>query len=224
MKILSIQIGPTVEVPPTGTEAWWDKPWETGFYKAAASGPQWLGYLGLRGDDQADRKNHGGVDKAVCVYPGEHYETWRTQPDLAAMSGGAFGENFTTAGLREADVCVGDIFTVGGARVQVSQPREPCWKLSRRWRVKDLTAQVERTGRTGFYFRVLSHGPVEAGDPFTLVARPFPELTVAWCNEVMHHRKGDAAAARTLAECPALAASWKDGLWLRAEALDRTAT
>ncbi|MCW0217176.1 MAG: MOSC domain-containing protein, partial [Prosthecobacter sp.] len=97
----------------------------------------------------------------------------------------------------------------------VSQPRQPCWKLARRWQVKDLTAQVERTGYTGFYFRVKKHGWVEAGQDLHLIERTFPQWSIALANEIMHHRRADHEAARELAECPLLSASWKDGLWAR---------
>ena len=215
--LLSIQLSVVTEIAATGSDAWWDKAWTTSFYKRPVAGKLWLGYEGLRGDQQADRRYHGGVDKAVCVYAAEHYPAWRETLALPEMAHGAFGENFTVQGLTETEVCIGDVFRIGSARVQVSQPRQPCWKLARRWRIKDLTAQVEQNGRTGFYFRVLQHGWVEAGELFERLERPFPRFTIAHANEVMHHREDDYAAAAELASCPLLSASWKDGLWLRAE-------
>lgn len=215
--LLSIQVSDVTEVCATGSDAWWDKAWTTGFYKRPVRGRVWLGYQGVRGDQQADRRYHGGADKAVCVYAAEHYPVWRETLQLPELAPGAFGENFTVQGLLETGVCIGDAFQIGAARVQVSQPRQPCWKLARRWRIKDLTAQVEQNGKTGFYFRVLQHGWVEAGERFELLERPFPALTIAHANEVMHHRKEDFTTARELAACPLLSASWKDSLWLRAE-------
>ncbi|MBN8248032.1 MAG: MOSC domain-containing protein [Verrucomicrobia bacterium] len=209
----SLQVAAVAEVPAAGTDAWWDKPWSTGFFKRAVSGPVWLGYEGLRGDQQADRRNHGGVDKAVCVYAAEHYPDWREALGLPAMEHGAFGENFTVEGMTESTVCVGDVYQVGRARVEVSQPRQPCWKLCRRWRIRDLAAQVERTGRTGFYLRVLEHGWVESGCRIELLARPFPELSIEHAHRVRHQRPPEVAAVRQLAECPALSGSWKDTLW-----------
>ena len=152
-------------VTPQGSGEWWDKEWRTGFHKEAREGPCWLGYQGFRGDEVADTRYHGGVDKAVCVYPAEHYPFWNGVPGMAAAGPGGFGENLTTEGLLEEEVCIGDIHALGEALVQVSQPRQPCWKLARRWRVKDLALQVERTGRTGFYFRVLRHGEVVGHSP-----------------------------------------------------------
>ena len=192
-----------------------DQTWSTAFRKIARNGPVWLGYQGFQGDEQADRKNHGGVDKAVCVYAATHYPGWREELGLADLSFGAFGENLTVEGLDEANVCVGDILDVGGARIQVSQPRQPCWKLARNARIDDLAARVERTGRTGFYFRVLRHGAVAAGDALTRLERPHPEWTIARCNHVQYHARDDRDAARALAGCPALSGSWKDRLWAR---------
>ncbi len=215
MQLLSLQIGAAANVAAQGSDAWWDKEWHTSFYKQSTAGRQWLGYEGLRNDEQADRKNHGGVDRAVCVYASDHYPWWQQTLSLAAMPFGAFGENFTTAGLVEDQVCIGDVFSVGEALVQVSQPRQPCWKLARRWQVKDLAAQVERTGLTGYYFRVLRHGFVVAGDDFTLEERLFPAWTIRRCHEIMYHEKEDIGAARELSLCPALSGVWKDSLWAR---------
>lgn len=209
------------EIVAEGSSEWWDKPWRTGFRKESQTEPCWLDVEGLLGDEQADRENHGGPDKAVCVYPGEHYAEWQTIDGLSEVAAGAFGENFTSRGLFEESACVGDIFTVGAARVQISQPRQPCWKLARRWRVKDLALQVERTGRTGFYLRVLQTGLVAPGDRLRMQERLHPEWTIARCNEVMHHRKQDAALAGALAACPALSASWRRSLAARAQQPDQ---
>lgn len=215
--VVALNIGHVSEITPEGSGEWWDKDWQTGFYKEPQSAPSWLGYEGFRGDEQADRRHHGGVDKAVCVYPDQHYAYWRCVLRLDELPHGAFGENITLSDLAEEHVCIGDIFNLGEARVQVSQPRQPCWKLARRWRIKDLTARVEQAGFTGFYFRVLHHGHVSMGDTLVLQQRSFPQWTIARCNEIMHHQKADAEAARLLSECPLLSASWKDGLWSRSQ-------
>lgn len=224
MVVLALHTGSAAEIPGGESGEWWDKAWRTGMYKAPRTEPEWLGYGGFRSDEQADPRYHGGVDKAACVYPSEHYGHWKDLPELHGAGPGAFGENLTTRGLLEESVCVGDIYALGEALVQVSQPRQPCWKLARRWRVKDLALQVERTGRTGFYFRVLRHGHVQAGDVLSLVSRVHPCWTIARCNRLMHHEKGDLEAARQLAACPELSGSWKDSLWARCEARERDAS
>jgi MOSC domain-containing protein YiiM len=113
-------------------------------------------------------------------------------------------------------VCIGDIFRVGGVLVQITQPRSPCWKLARHWRIKDLAVRVEQTGRTGWYFRVLETGKVAAPAEFELVERRYPQWTVAEANAIMHHRNDDWAAAAALASCSALSASWQMSLKKRA--------
>lgn len=189
-----------------------DRPRLSGIYKAAVAGPVRLGATNLAGDAQADRVNHGGPDKAVNAYAADHYAAWRAELGLPDFSHGAFGENFTIAGLTEDDVCIGDTYAIGAARVQVSQPRVPCWKLARRWGLRDLTALVARSGRTGWYFRVLAEGDVAAGLPVILLDRPFPQWTIAHANAVMHRRDGGRGGAADLAACPLLADAWREAL------------
>ena len=216
MELLSIQVGlPRTVGRPDATDPI-DKSWTTGIFKEPVAGPVRLGASNLVGDGQADLQNHGGPEKAVNVYPAEHYPYWASDLCLPVLPHGAFGENFTTAGADEASVCIGDIYAVGTALVQVSQPRQPCWKLARRWRVKDLALRVQQAGRTGWYFRVLREGDIEAGMLLVLHERPHPEWTVAAANAVMHHRKADLEATRALAACSALSVRWRESLSRRA--------
>ncbi len=200
-----------------GTGAWWDKSWESGIFKEPVNNPVWLSYEGLDGDGQADLKHHGGPDKAVCVYPAPHYAHWQAQPDLAHMPFGGFGENITLGGATEDQLCMGDRFEFAEALLEISQPRQPCWKLANRWRVRDLKEQAEQTGLTGFYFRVIRHGWLAPGETGVLRERPWPQWMLAECNAIMHHRPEDRAAALRLSECPQLSASWKDKLFGRAQ-------
>jgi MOSC domain-containing protein YiiM len=212
--IISLRVGRPREV---GADDPAGKPWTTASFKHAFEGPVWLGETNLAGDEQADLRVHGGPDKAVCAYPATHYPYWRRELGLSddEFAYGAFGENWTLSSVAEPEVCIGDVLTVGGARVQVSQPRGPCWKLARRWGVKDLAVRVQERGYTGWYFRVLDEGEVAAGMPLVLVDRPYPQWTVARANEVMYHVRDDLKAAAALAACPALATSWKLSLGKR---------
>ena len=211
-KILSIQVGLPKTLGETETADSTDKSWMTGIFKTAVCGPVWLGKLNLYGDAQADLSVHGGPHKAVNVYPSEHYAYWKQELHLPEMLNGAFGENFTTGGLLEDEVCIGDVFRAGEAIVQVSQPRQPCWKLERRWGINDLVMRVKQTGMTGWYFRVLQEGYVEAGNTLVLVERPFPQWTVATAYGIMCNRKADIEAAHALARCPALSPRWQENL------------
>ncbi|GIW07742.1 MAG: MOSC domain-containing protein [Dehalococcoidia bacterium] len=180
----------------------------TAFGKQPVSGGRRLTSGGIDGDAQADRSVHGGPAKAACVYPVEHYPIWtaRLGRSLAIPS---FGENFTTEGLLEEDVCIGDRFRVGQALVEVSQPRQPCFKLAT-WNGEPRFARwVQESGRTGFYFRCLEEGVVQSGDLIVLVERPFPWATIAEANRLMHRTKQDRAGLERMLALPALSESWR---------------
>ena len=189
-----------------------DRPWTSGFVKEPVHGPVRLGRTNLNGDGQADLSVHGGVDKAILAYSADHYPVWREELGIDDLRYGAFGENFTIAGLDELSVCLGDIWQVGDVRVEVSQPRQPCWKLARRWARPDLPHRVIENGRSGWYFRVLSEGYVEVGQKLTLLDRPFPQWTIAQTTDVMLHRRHDVQAAMELSRVTALAGHWRAGL------------
>ncbi len=216
IRVISLQVGLPKTVGIVEGADPHDQRWTTGFFKHPTTASLWLGRLNLDGDGQADLDNHGGPDKAVNVYPGEHYPYWTQTIGLTNLQAGGFGENFTTEGALESDICIGDVFEIGESRVQVSQPRQPCWKLARRWGVKDLALRVQETGRTGWYFRVLREGHVRAGSDLVLVDRPYPRWTVSAANQVMHHRLNDRQAARELANCVPLSSRWRTKLERRA--------
>jgi len=194
----------------------------TGFYKAPVEGPVVIGKINIAGDGQADLFNHGGADKAVLAYSADHYPKWREELRLPEMPFGAFGENLTIAGLSEESVCIGDIYQIGTATFEVSQPRQPCWKLARRWRMHELTAIVVRNSRSGWYLRVLNEGSIAAGMPVTLLERPNEDWTIARANAIMNHRPRDFSETLALANVPKMAASWSDYLRERAELLRAT--
>lgn len=192
-------------VRPTGDGAPWDRVWETGFVKRPVEGPVLLRRENLAGDGQADLRSHGGPDKAVLAYAVEHYPRWREELGLPELGPGGFGENLTVEGQDECSVCLGDVYALGEAVLEVSQPRSPCYKISWRWRRPELLPRVEETGRHGWYLRVLQEGTIEAGQPLTLVRRPYPQWTVRRASDVFRARREDTDAAAELAACPALA-------------------
>jgi len=210
--VISLQVGLPRTVKSGEDTGHVNEVWTTGFFKNSTPASLWLGRLNLEGDGQADLENHGGPDKAVNVYPCEHYPYWAQTIGLKNLHSGGFGENFTVEGLLENEVCIGDIFEIGESLVQVSQPRQPCWKLARRWRVKDLAIRVQETGRTGWYFRVLREGHVQVGKRLRLVERHHPNWTVSAANEVMHRRTNDRKAAQELADCVSLSSRWREKL------------
>lgn len=208
--LLSIQVSLPRIFDPTG------KPWRTGFFKEPVPGPVTVTRTQIVGDGQADLVNHGGPDKAVLAYSAAHYPAWREELHLPEMPFGAFGENLTISELTEAEVCIGDIWHAGEIVFEVSQPRQPCWKLARRWNVRTLPARVIETGRSGWYPRVLLEGTLAAGAEFILEHRPNPDWSIERANDVMYDRKGDAELTRELAHVRELSMSWSEALLQRA--------
>lgn len=207
--IVTIQIGQPATYADDNAADGRERNWTTAFFKTPVAGAVFAGRMNLEGDCQADREHHGGIDKAVLAYSADHYAWWHEQLQHPDLPYGGFGENLTIAGLTEETVCIGDRWQAGDVVFEVSQPRQPCWKLSRRWRIDRLAQQVVASGKSGWYLRVLAEGPIAAGMELRLVERPHPAWTVARASEVMHHCKHDLAAAAELAALPPLAASWK---------------
>lgn len=210
--IESIQVGRVLTEGDPESRDIVDRQWTTAFYKQPLAGLVQVRTLGIAGDSVADTRFHGGPDKAVLCYAAAHYQAWAAEyPDLK-MTGGAMGENLTLAGVTEADVCIGDVFKVGSCTLQVSQPRQPCWKISRRWGDKTLLKAVTKTGRTGWYVRVIDEGDIRSGIEMKLQDRPNESWTVARANDVMFGRLSDQSAFYELMNLPALADAWKGDL------------
>ena len=152
----------------------------SGIDKHPVTGRLWLAAAGFAGDAQGDRKHHGGPDKAVHHYAFDHYAAWRTEIGDAPVlrQPGAFGENLSTSGIDESGVAVGDVFRVGTALIEVSQGRQPCWKLNLRFGIADMARRVQNSGRTGWYYRVLEPGFVAPDDELQLVERRSPAWTI----------------------------------------------
>lgn len=184
-----------------------DRPWTSAIVKEPVDHPLFLASTQLEGDGQADRVHHGGPQMAVLAYAAEHYPLWRAELALE-LPYGAFGENATVSGASEETVAIGDTYQWGEAVVQVSQPRGPCWKLARLWRVPDLVQRVQQTGRTGWYLRVLQEGHVAPLQALVLLERPFPRWTVARLNRAVYGAPDPEAAA--IAACPLLSESWRE--------------
>ena len=213
----SIQVGKPAEHPPNQLTA---RSWRSGIFKRKVVGPVWLGRENLAGDGQQNQRVHGGPDRALLLYAAAHYLDWAAELGDGLPAGfgpGAFGENFTVSGLDETTVCLGDIYEVGAARIEISQPRLPCANLARRWQLPDLPRRVEATGRGGFYARVLREGEVAAGQLLFRRARPCPDWPIARLSAIHAIRREDAdeetrAAWAGLAECAALSQLWRQQL------------
>lgn len=180
----------------------------TGIFKTPVSEQLRLRKSGFEGDGVGDLKYHGGHDKAVCVYSAEHYPYWENLLGIT-LPFAAFGENLSVANLYEDDVCVGDVFVLGTATVQVSQPRQPCKTLAARYGRADMIKLVVDTGRTGFYLRVLEEGIVEKGSPFVLRDREPHGISITVANHILHHDRTNREGIRKVLEVPALSESWR---------------
>ncbi|GGA74463.1 MOSC domain-containing protein [Ornithinibacillus halotolerans] len=192
-----------------------EKEWESGMFKEGTKEKVWLSTTGLVGDEVADKKNHGGPEKALFTYTVDHYDYWQNKQEIEAMHAGGFGENLAVKFMEESSVCIGDTYQLGEAVIQVSQPRRPCWKPARRFKTMDLALRIQDSGRTGWYFRVLKEGYIQKDLEFTLIERPYPEWTIANCNEVMYVKKDDLELNENLASCHLLAENWKQTLMKR---------
>ncbi len=175
---------------------WRGRSVSTGIFKEPILGRAMLRTLNLDGDRQADLTVHGGRDKAVYAYPSEHYPLWRAELSEMNLSYGMFGENFTTEGVDEPTVNIGDEFRVGTAKVVVVQPRMPCYKLGLRFGRADIIKRFHNSRRTGFYLRVLEEGEVSAGDSLELVKRGDGEVTIADINRLYFWDKDDLTTLR----------------------------
>jgi MOSC domain-containing protein YiiM len=192
MQLISVNVGLPREV------AWKGRTASTGIFKEPVS------------DGQADLTVHGGLDKAVYVYPFEHYDYWRSElPDMD-LPLGIFGENFTTIGLKEAEVNIGDRFRIGNLLLMVTQPRMPCYKLGIRFGRPDIVKRFLASRRTGFYFRVLQEGEVGVGDTLELVSRDNHHITVADITQLYVREEDNPDLLQRAAQLEALPQSWRD--------------
>lgn len=195
----------------------------TAIFKAAVTGPFEITALGIVGDHQADQKNHGGPDKAVHFYPADRYALLAQRfPEVAAaLRPGALGENLSASGVTEDEVCIGDVFALGSVRLQICQPRTPCWKIDVRHGQDGMAAFIEQRGIAGWYYRVLTPGQACAGDTLRLIAREPVPVSVAAFSALRDQTQPDLALLQQLADLPALAVDWRRRLtkrlaWLRA--------
>jgi MOSC domain-containing protein YiiM len=202
--VVSVQVGRVALLGPKAVPS--------AFIKKTVDGPVRAERLGLVGDEQADHRVHGGPDKAIYCYPVQHYAAWtQDEPEHAALFlPGGFGENLTIQGLSEDQICIGDIVDIGAARVQVTQPREPCFKLGLRFEDPQMLRAMIQSGRSGWYVRVLNPGEIEAGSPIALQERLNPAWSVTRFNRVLFNRQGTLDEISELAELRGLSVELRE--------------
>ncbi|HLX82702.1 MAG TPA: MOSC domain-containing protein [Terriglobales bacterium] len=216
MKLVSVNVG----LPRLIT--WQGETFETGIFKDPVVGRErvLLRATNLDGDRQADLTVHGGPNKAVYAYPSEHYAPWKAELHKPDLTWGAFGENFTTTGLLETSVSIGDHYRLGSAVIAVTTPRLPCFKLAAKFKSERIIAQFLRSGRSGFYFSVVKEGEVGAGDDFQLLEREDPTLTIAEVNGIYSDKSPDRETLQRSLLVKSLPLSWRYRFQERLKDLD----
>ena len=204
LHVISVNVGLPREV------VWKGKTVLTGIFKEPVTGRIPARRLDLDGDRQADLSVHGGPAKAIYVYPAEHYPYWREQFPTMNMPWGMFGENLTVEGLEEKTVHIGDQFRIGTARVVVTQPRFPCYKLGLKFQRDDMLKRFLQSGLTGFYLAVLEEGEIAAGDPLTLLVREEHAVSVSDIISLYTHDKKNLALLQRAVAVKALPESWRE--------------
>ena len=204
MKLVSVNVGFPREV------IWKDKTVTTGIFKEPVERRVKVRFLNLDGDRQADLTVHGGADKAIYLYPVEHYEYWRGELPEMELPWGMFGENLTTVGLLEDRVNIGDRFRIGTAEVMVTQPRMPCYKLGIKFGRANMVKQFLDSRLTGFYFSVLQEGEVGVGDAMELISRDENNVTVADITRLYVRQSDDLQMLHRAVQVKALPDGWRD--------------
>ena len=189
----------------------WDGKAPSAIAKQAASGPLWLSKTGLASDEQADTAVHGGPEKALHHYAADHMAHWATafadRSDF--FQPGCFGENISSLGLTEATLCLGDVLQMGGATVEICQGRQPCWKLNLHTEIAAMAPSFQRTGFTGWYYRVLEEGEVAAGGTIRLIQRQHPDWTLQRLIKARFDPKLQPHEAQELSQLAVLAEGWR---------------
>ena len=215
MQLVSVNVGLPQEV------VWHGRVVRTSIWKSPVEAPVHVSSLNLEGDKQSDLSVHGGPEKAVYAYPHEHYEYWRRELQTADLAWGTFGENFTTEGLLESDIRIGDRIRIGSAEFLVTQPRMPCYKLGVRFGRDDMVKRFLRSGHSGFYLAVVREGDVARGNSVEFVRRDAHGVTVADIASLYAADRDNEDLLRRALVVPALPDSWKEYLRKRLPKRDR---
>ncbi len=181
---------------------------QSAIYKDEVHHPIHVAKTNLEGDEQSDLKHHGGPDKAICIYPSEHYTYW-SQKTGQLFKSGDFGENLTISGLTEDKVRIGDILKAEECIFQVTQPREPCYKIAARHNIDQLPLWIRISGYSGYYLRVLEEGILTKGSSIEIIERDPQAITIAYANQIMHHDSRNTEAIHKILSVQALSESWK---------------
>jgi MOSC domain-containing protein YiiM len=208
-KILSIQIG---KIKTIQDESLKEKQWTTGSFKEPIDEEVTVTKAGIIGDEVADLRYHGGEHKAIFANSYENYPSWREYLGDVSLTFGALAENITLSDIKEEDVYIGDIHQIGEVILEVSQPREPCWKISKKHKNKTFTKHIYDTGRTGWYYRVLQEGKIKADDTIVLTKRLQDKINILEANNILHNPFKDEILTKYLLGLDILGTPFRDSL------------
>ncbi|ACZ11068.1 MOSC domain-containing protein [Sulfurospirillum deleyianum] len=211
-KVISLQTGRVQHYGDANKTTFFEKAWQSGFLKEPCEGKVHVGFMGLEGDEVADRLHHGGIHKALFANSYENYPHWAEFLALPSLPYGALGENLTLSGLHESSVMLGDIHTIGSAILQVSQPRKPCWKISRRWNHPTFTHEIFTSGLSGWYYTVLREGELQAGESVSVQRGRGDAISIWEANEAFKEPNLHAKTLEAILNIPSLAPSYYESI------------
>lgn len=211
-KVLSVQVGCAKTYGDAGSKDFLEKEWQSASFKEVSKTPLYASFNGLAGDEVADKMHHGGVDKAIFANSYENYAHWASFLGVEQLPFGALAENLTIQGLHESSVMLGEIHQIGTALLQVSQPRKPCWKISRRWNHKAFTNEIFTSGLTGWYYKVLQEGIISTGDEVRVISAETPKISILEANNAFCEPEKYRHILETILEIPSLASSYKESI------------
>ena len=210
--VLSLQVGRAKTYGNAQSKDFLDKEWHSASFKEVSKTPLFARFIGLDGDEVADTTHHGGIDKAIFANSYENYAHWASFLGVERLPFGALAENLTITGLHERSVMLGDVHQIGTAILQVSQPRKPCWKISRRWNHTAFTNEIFTSGLTGWYYKVLQEGVIGLGDAIKVVTQKNAHVTILEANEAFREPEKYRSVLETILEIPSLAHSYKESI------------
>lgn len=211
-KVLSVQTGKVTREGDENSKEFLAKAYETASYKVPVYKSLRVTKNGIEGDFVADTVHHGGVDKALFANSFKNYESWKNFLEPEHLEFGALAENLTFDEIDETSVCIGDVHKIGSVILEVSQPRKPCWKISRRWKNKHFTKEIYDTGKTGWYYRVIQEGILAKGDNVELIDRQNVLVSIQEANDAFKDPDEYTKTAEKLMSMDVLAPAWKRGL------------
>lgn len=211
-KILSVQVGRAKTYGDAQSKDFLEKEWQSASFKEVSHTPLFAHFTGFSGDEVADTIHHGGVDKAIFANSYENYVHWASFLEQKILPFGALAENLTITGLHEQSVMLGEVHQIGTAILQVSQPRKPCWKISRRWNHIAFTNEIFTSGLTGWYYKVLQEGLIGSDDEIKVIQQKTPQISILKANEAFREPEKYKSILETILDIPSLASSYQESI------------